>query len=229
MRRRRLTVLGAFLMLLCILTAFIWIRSYSRTDDWFLIYQTDGSERVSTLGGQIMIRHDRAPQGNYGGIRRISHRSDPVASLPPRPWNENLLEPRWLIFRYIDYEPGKPTGLPAYNPVSRAIRALQQKPQLTQQERATLTRLQIQLMMMAPPPTIGEDYWEIVFPLWLPPAIFLIPVLLLWVAAYLRRGYRRRRGLCAVCGYDLRASPGKCPECGAACVRRQSSSAPLAT
>jgi hypothetical protein len=36
----------------------------------------------------------------------------------------------------------------------------------------------------------------------------------IWICARLRRRWRVWRGLCWVCGYDLRFHQGKCPECG---------------
>ena len=41
------------------------------------------------------------------------------------------------------------------------------------------------------------------------PAVFSI-------ARKLRQRHRHRNGTCPACGYDLRASPDRCPECGAA-------------
>jgi hypothetical protein len=41
----------------------------------------------------------------------------------------------------------------------------------------------------------------------------------------LRRGRRVARNLCATCGYDLRASPERCPECGTPITRDRTASA----
>ena len=52
-------------------------------------------------------------------------------------------------------------------------------------------------------------------------AIGLAIALLLGTRRIAKAGVRRRRranGRCVICGYDLRATPGRCPECGAAAV-----------
>ena len=51
------------------------------------------------------------------------------------------------------------------------------------------------------------------FPLWCPFAVTaLLPAI--WLNTLVRQRRRKKLRLCASCGYDLRASPERCPECG---------------
>jgi hypothetical protein len=54
--------------------------------------------------------------------------------------------------------------------------------------------------------------WHLVLPCWFLQFTSAIPFVALIVAR--RRRSRRPTGFCANCGYDLRATPERCPECG---------------
>ena len=68
----------------------------------------------------------------------------------------------------------------------------------------------------APWAAVAIPYWSIAAALAIPPAVGL------WFV--LRRRRRARQGHCTGCGYDLRASSGRCPECGLAIPRKSDQS-----
>jgi hypothetical protein len=65
-----------------------------------------------------------------------------------------------------------------------------------------------------PDGTVSVFAWRVLFPLWwLTVASSILPARWLWIHV---RKHRRCPGVCQICGYDLRATPDKCPECGEA-------------
>jgi hypothetical protein len=54
----------------------------------------------------------------------------------------------------------------------------------------------------------------LILPIWLAMGLWIAAAALPRLAAAQRRRRRLRRGLCPMCGYDLRATPNRCPECG---------------
>jgi hypothetical protein len=59
---------------------------------------------------------------------------------------------------------------------------------------------------MATSYALSIRYWIVVI------AASIIPSF--WIRQWRKRRRHRRIGLCQSCGYDLRATPGRCPECG---------------
>jgi hypothetical protein len=57
----------------------------------------------------------------------------------------------------------------------------------------------------------------LIFPYWCALLTLTIPAVgLVWMSLTARRrDLRNREGRCVACGYDLRATPDRCPECGA--------------
>ena len=60
-----------------------------------------------------------------------------------------------------------------------------------------------------------EQTYAVIAPGWFVLLVGTVPIVVAWRRVR-RRQLRQQDGCCLVCGYDLRATPDRCPECGTA-------------
>jgi hypothetical protein len=196
MKRCLLNLLTALSLLLCVAAVALWVRSYWHFDK-LTLWRNRPSAQSQRSDAEIVTVGSMPGRVLFAAVR--------VAGA----------DARWFEWAYSDTPSIRDPGLHlagggwAYN-----RRATRQMPLFT---------AHYQVRDASSPWTTGNGgsalgtERSITVPHWL--LILLTAVApLAWLRSDLARRHRRRRvrhNLCPRCGYDLRATPERCPECGA--------------
>jgi hypothetical protein len=181
----------ALSLILFVATVALWVRSYWAGDGWQAI-------RISRGGGLVEQTTRSLVIGRGGlGAESVTSRLTPEYAATFGVDVDALRNSS----KRVKFEPAYPEGFPeAGNTGQWAIPGF------------SFSRI-----VPGPPPSSTASQLEgvaVVLPLWfIALALATVPGLRTIAAA--RRRRERRRGLCQCCGYDLRATPERCPECGA--------------
>ena len=208
MRRKLFTLASALLLLLCIATAVLWVRSYRQVD--VVSFSGARLHRVISGGGGVFVesfgqvvsegnwRDSRVPMrshaiANYGAYQ---HTADPTA--PARSRHAQPYRGRSDMVRRWAWGPDLNRTWPRLTPVT-----------------TTRTNFDNRNGRMVQERLVGRRLWV---PYWLCFSVTAVtPLAELVARARSRR--RARVGRCHKCGYDLRATPDRCRECGTAVTK----------
>jgi hypothetical protein len=187
MSRRVLNVLATLSLLLCLATAALWARSSQRT------YSISVRLHNQTTQTQYDFLEIRISRSTFTAERITGRRPLPQKPSPLLHWSS------W------------PTPQPA--PDDPAYRRWMESTGRTHH----LGSFSYTHDWLAP--LIGnQNNWaytqQIKIPAW---SIVALTAILpaIWLSRHRRASHRRRNNKCPTCGYDLRATPTRCPECGA--------------
>jgi hypothetical protein len=198
MKRRLLNVLTVLSLLLCVAAVALWIRSYHVYDAFGHWYRKTNADEV---GG---YRVEKYFISTFGGIESVK------GSMGVGTWRWEQSRRSPAIFA-VEWEPApdhdrightrigpaaRPGGLPFASNVSR-----------------TRGRLGFATIDNKAPGLFGSDVKALVVPYWALALVTALPPSAR-ARALVDRRRRQRSALCRRCGYDLRATPGRCPECG---------------
>lgn len=218
MRRRPFTMTSALSLLLWAATIVLWVRSYWVADHFWMIYRSGGAELFRCSRGDFELYHSRSDEkGNFQSAIRFSHAEGDSISARTTVYP---IHRQWWVFTY-DATPPPPPPTPRQIREARDTIAAWDK---VRQEHLTVPARREEVDLLRDRAREANwvlanhrsSHWQLVFPAWMAAiATAMLPAF--WIALMLRRrrgAQRMRRGLCSRCGYDLRASTDRCPECG---------------
>jgi hypothetical protein len=198
LRRWLFNFAAAVSFLLCVATTLLWVRSHGRPGWCQHIWPEDGiTVGIFSIDGRIILAHDRG-SGDFSATspELFSHVMKIVGRPEPLGFKGAVAG-----FNIIIWE---------FRWARRSARSQFYAP-LTQH---TPPALSVQAGDR-PEKTI-----YLVVPYWMP---LMLTILLpgYWLIRFYRLSSRAHNGQCGVCGYDLRATPERCPECGTSTPARE--------
>lgn len=199
----------------CVTASVLWPRSYRAYDQWGWREQAINPDsfswrtrEVSSVEGKLLIHWEDGALVNPDFDKYFP--DDKRAKATSRP----------VAYHYVHKRFQPEFELP---PVSLATRLGFAFVRARKNDRYSPAHWPLTNLNAPPSADRRRDGHILVVPFWavclatgLYPAWFLfrLPTRVLRFVRRFRANARTRRGLCPVCGYDLRATPDRCPECG---------------
>jgi hypothetical protein len=201
MLRRPFTVLSALSLLLCVAVVVMWVRSHRGADAFGFTWR-GALWQVTSDRGRFCL--DNEP----GRRREVEQIEAARAAAPERyQWLE---EQALAALERAAAAPYPSTDRDAA--LDESKRFVEEHGRFGEQlEAAILRKPAIRPASYSAPYALPFGATALLPAIWLTFAI----------ARLSRRRSRPGRGLCSSCGYDLRATPGRCPECGTAAAARE--------
>jgi hypothetical protein len=190
MHRRLFTLLSAVSLAMCVATCVLWARSYCRQDEFCRAWRTERGETIGIHNARLV-----SDTGQLAALRHGATEGPPAPGESDWRWMIRGMDPGswpWWVGREAVGAPN-PYDVPASWVWGAFARG---------GDRGAGR---------------GHYYEWVRVPHWSAAGLAAVsPACWAWRRGRSRRlaAARRRAGLCLACGYDLRATPERCSDCG---------------